>query len=387
MAKLIFVVTEDWFFVSHFLPMARAAREMGLDVAVVGRDNGRAQPIRALGCRFIPLQAERRSLSPFALIRQIVALNRVFRQEKPDIVHCIALKPIGLGGLAARLAGVPAQVFALTGLGFLGARQDAAGDMARRAVTFAMRFGLETAGTRYLFENPDDPRQLGLDPEDRSKVALVGGAGVDPLIFTPLPFPDAPPLKVAVVARMLWSKGIDTVVDAVTAAQLAGANVQLSLYGQPDPSNPKSIPIETLAAWSTRPGITWHGPTADIEAVWRTHHVAALTSRGGEGLPRTLLEAAACGRPIITSDVPGCRHFVRNGRDGHVVPPDDVAATAQALAGFARNPSLVAKMGQSARERLLDGFTERDVMDRVKALYRDLIAAPAPAGDGPGRLA
>jgi glycosyltransferase involved in cell wall biosynthesis len=386
MAKLIFVVTEDWFFVSHFLPMARAAREMGLDVAVIGRDNGRAQPIRALGCRFIPLQAERRSLSPVTLIRQIWALRRIFRDEAPDIVHCIALKPIGLGGIAARLAGVPAQVYALTGLGFLGARKDAAGDLARRVVKLALRQGLETDGTRYLFENPDDPRMLDLDPEDRSKVALVGGAGVDPLIFTPEPFPGAPPLRVAVVARMLWSKGIDTVVDAVTAAQLAGGNVQLSLYGQPDPSNPKSIPVETLTQWSKRPGITWHGPTADVEAVWRTHHVAALTSRGGEGLPRTILEAAACGRAIITSDVPGCRHFVRDGIDGHVVPPDDVAATTRALLSFARNPSRIATMGKAARERLLNGYTERDVMDRVKTLYRDLLGLGAGADAAPGRL-
>jgi glycosyltransferase involved in cell wall biosynthesis len=372
-AKILFIATEDWFFVSHFLPMARAAREMGMDVAVVARDNGRSAPILALGARFIPLQAERRSLSPVGLIRQIFTLIGIFKAEKPDIVHCIALKPIGLAGLAARLANVPAQVFALTGLGFLGARQDKRGEVARALVRLALRYGLETPRTRYLFENADDPALLGLDPADTGKVTIVGGAGIDPLVFMPTPMPPRPPLKIAVVARMLWSKGVDTVVDSVTAAQMAGCNVQLSLYGQPDPSNPKSIPIGTLMAWSKRPGITWHGPTGDVDSVWRTHHVAALASRGGEGLPRTLLEAAACGRPLLTTNVPGCRSFVRDGVDGFVVPPDDVGALTKAIVALFRSPALTDRMGRSARERVLDGYTERDVMESVKQLYASLV--------------
>jgi glycosyltransferase involved in cell wall biosynthesis len=379
-AKILFIATEDWFFVSHFLPMARAARELGLDVAVVARDNGRSRAIIETGARFIPLQAERRSLSPVGLIRQVAALVRIFKVENPDIVHCIALKPIGLAGLAARIAGVPAMIFALTGLGFLGARQDRRGQIARELVKLALRHGLETSRTRYLFENTDDPALLGLDAKDPGKVTIIGGAGIDPLIFMPSAMPARPPLRIAVVARMLWSKGVDTVVDSVTAAQLAGCNVILSLYGQPDPSNPKSIPIETLVEWGKRPGITWHGPTADVDAVWQSHHVGALASRGGEGLPRTLLEAAACGRPLLTTDVPGCRGFVRDGQDGYVVPPDDVGALTKAIVALSRSPALTERMGRSARERVLDGYTERDVMETVKALYAQLAATDGLPG-------
>ena len=120
---------------------------------------------------------------------------------------------------------------------------------------------------------------------------------------------------------MLWSKGIDVAVEAVRLARAKGAAIELSLYGAPDPSNPKAIPEKTLKAWSAEPGIAWHGATRDIAGVWREHHVACLPSRGGEGLPRTLLEAAACGRAIVTTDVPGCRTLVRHDVEGLLVPP------------------------------------------------------------------
>jgi glycosyltransferase involved in cell wall biosynthesis len=244
--------------------------------------------------------------------------------------------------------------------------------MGQRAVRTLVR-GLETRQTHYLFENPDDPALLGLDPAN-PRVTLVGGAGIDPEGLSPRPLPPHPPLKVAVVARMLWSKGIDLAVEAVRLARSRGELVELSLYGAPDPSNPKAIPESTLKEWSGEPGIAWHGQTADIAAVWREHHLCCLPSRGGEGLPRSLLEAAACGRAILTSDVPGCRTLVRDGIEGRLVPPNDAAALADGLTALARDPALVARMGGAARARVLDGFTERDVMDGVKRLYARALA-------------
>lgn len=174
---------------------------------------------------------------------------------------------------------------------------------------------------------------------------------------------------------MLWSKGVDLAVNAAIAARLAGADVELSLYGAPDPSNPKAIPEAILNAWNAEPGIAWHGPTADVAAVWRDHHVACLPSRGGEGLPRTLLEAAACGRAIVTTDVPGCRTLVRDEVEGLVVRPGDVPALTAAFVRLAAEPGLAIHMGEAARARVLGGFTERDVMEAVKQLYRDSLAA------------
>jgi glycosyltransferase involved in cell wall biosynthesis len=371
--KLVFVVTEDWFFASHFLPMARAAAELGLEVAVVTRVRAHREAIEATGAKVIPLQAERRSLNPMAAGYAAGQLAAILKDEKADLVHCIALRSILVGGFAAALAGVGRRVYALTGLGFLGARTDRAGRLGQRAVRLLVR-GLETRQTRYLFENTDDPKLLGLDPAS-PRVAVVGGAGIDPEALRPAPLPPQPPLRVAVVARMLWSKGIDLAVEAVKAARAGGAAVELSLYGAPDPSNPKAIPEATLKAWGAEPGIAWHGATRDVAAVWREHHVACLPSRGGEGLPRTLLEAAACGRALVTTDVPGCRTLVRDGVEGRVVPASDIGSLAEALASLAARPDLVARMGEAARARVVDGFTERDVMEAVKRLYGSILAS------------
>lgn len=370
--KLVFLVTEDWFFVSHFLPMARAGRELGFDVVVVTRVRDHRAPIEATGARIVPLEAERRSLNPLAIAASIRRVADILRRERADILHTISLKPILVGGLAARLAGVQRRVYALTGLGFLGARQDVVGRAARGVIRWAMRGPLENETTRFVFENEDDAGLLGLAPDD-ARVAILGGAGVDPDVFVPAPQPPQPPLRVAVVARMLWSKGVDTAVEAVRLARGRGADIELSLYGAPDPSNPKAIPEATLRGWGAEPGIISHGRTSDIAGVWREHHVACLPSRGGEGLPRTLLEAAACGRAILTTDVPGCRRFVRSDREGYVVPPDAPAALAEALVRLAASPDLVVRLGEGARARLLDGFTERQVMERLKDVYRDLL--------------
>jgi glycosyltransferase involved in cell wall biosynthesis len=374
--KLVFIVTEDWFFASHFLPMARAAKEIGLEVTVVTRVRDHRQAIEQAGARVIPLEAERRSLNPMAAGYAAGRLAAILRAEKPDIVHCIALRAILVGGAAAVMAGVPRRVYALTGLGFLGARGDIVGRSARTALRALIRGPLQNAHTRFLFENPDDPRLIGLDPADE-RVTIVGGAGVDPDALQTTPLPPQPPLKVALVARMLWSKGIDVAVEAARLARARGGAVELSLYGVPDPSNPKAISEQTLREWSAAPGVLWRGPTRDVAAVWRGHHVCCLPSRGGEGLPRTLLEGAACGRAIVTTDVPGCRALVREGMEGLLVRPNDPAALADAFLRLAENPTLVARLGKAARARILDGFTERHVMEAIKRLYGSLLATSA----------
>jgi glycosyltransferase involved in cell wall biosynthesis len=371
--KLAFVVTEDWFFASHFLPMLRAAREAGLEAVVVARVRDHRAVIEQAGARVIPLEAERRSLNPMAAGHAAGRLAAILRAEKPAIVHCIALRGILVGGAAALMARVPRRVFALTGTGFLGARDDFVGRSARAALRAVVRGPLANRQTRFLFENPDDARLLGLDPADAGRVVIVGGAGVDPELFKPGPLPPQHPTRVAVVARMLWSKGIDLAVEATRLARGRGVAVELALYGRPDPSNPKAIPEQKLREWSSEPGIVWHGPTRDVAAVWREHHVCCLPSRGGEGLPRTLLEGAACGRAIVTTDVPGCRTLVRHDVEGLIVPANDAAALSDAFAWVATNPMLVARMGDAARIRILSGFTERHVIDTVREMYSGLL--------------
>jgi glycosyltransferase involved in cell wall biosynthesis len=374
--KLLFVVTEDWFFCSHFTPMARAALAEGFDVAVACRVRDHGREIEALGCRLLPLEADRKSLSPAEILRSLSGMRRLIAREQPDIVHLIALRSIIVGGLAARLEGVQRRVAALTGMGLLGAAATLRAKLARFAIRAFIAQAIDGDETRFLFENQSDPGLLGLDVNDAPKVTIVGGAGIDPDVFKPEPMPAEAPLKLAMIARMLWSKGADTAVAAVLKAQAAGAHVTLSLYGAPDPDNPKSIPEATLREWGAFPGIEWHGKIAQSEtpAIWARHHVAVLPSRGGEGLPRTLLEAAGCGRAILTTDVPGCRDLVRGGIEGMLVPPGDVDALANAIRALASEPHWVAQMGQAARQRVLIGYTEDMVGRTVVNLYRSMLA-------------
>jgi len=374
--KLLFVATEDWFFCSHFKPMARAALADGFDVAVACRVRLHGGEIEALGCRLLPLEADRRTLNPLAVARAVDALRRLIEAERPDIAHLIALRSIVVGGLAARLAGVERRVVALTGLGLLGAEDSLKARAARAAMRLYIRAIVDGPEARFLFENRTDPLLLGLDAADSAKVTIVGGAGVDPQALRPAPLPEGPPLKLAMVARMLWSKGADTAVAAVLKARAEGADATLSLYGAPDSANPRSIPEALLREWGALPGITWHGRVAreDIASIWAAHHAAVLPSRGGEGLPRALLEAAACGRAILTTDVPGCRDLVRGGVEGLIVPPGDADALARAILALWRERTWAKTMGEAARDRIMIGYTETAVGRTAAHLYRTMLA-------------
>src|SRR5262245_23394539 len=239
MMKILYLVTEDWFFASHFLPMARAAGEAGLEVVVATRVRNHAPQLAAEGLRIIPLDIERKSFGVFEGLRNIVLTYRIVRAERPDVVHCIALRPIVLGGLAARLAGARALVLAPTGLGQLWTERGIVPRTMRSIVRSAMR-SLRGPRTRFVFENRDDPREFGLDPAG-SEVIIVGGAGVDPAQFPAVPEPPSPPVKVAVVSRMIAAKGIADAVEAVRRARSLGAPVELHLYGAPDASNRDAV--------------------------------------------------------------------------------------------------------------------------------------------------
>jgi len=371
-AKICFVVTEDWFFVSHFLPFATAARADGFAVTLVCNVGAHRSVIEAAGIRVLPFAMQRRSLNPLRLAGQITRLRALLAAEQPDIVHLVALKPIVLGGLAARFAGIGKRVVALTGTGFLGLAHGATARLARVMLRHGVRTILRGPGTRWLFENSDDVALFGLSEAAGDRIALVGGAGIDETAIEPRPLPPGATLKVALVARMLWSKGVDLAVEATRLARARGADLTLSLYGTPDPANPRAFPAEQLRRWSAGDGIAWHGHSDDIAGVWAAHHLCLLPSRGGEGLPRSLLEAAASGRAILTTDVPGCRDLVRDGIEGRIVPPDDAPALADALCALARDRAEVALMGQAARARLREGFTQSAVTATVLGLYRDL---------------
>jgi glycosyltransferase involved in cell wall biosynthesis len=367
MPKILYLITEDWFFVSHFLPMARAAKECGLQVVVATRVRADGERLKAEGFSVIAIESKRGSASPLASVRDFFQLLKIVRTESADIVHCIALRPVVIGGLAAKLAGTGTLLLAPTGLGHLWIEPGTSVQFARKLVSFIVGTLLRGPRTHYLFENRDDPHEFGIDP-DSADVTVVGGAGVDPANFSRSKDPPAPPVKVAVVGRMIQPKGITEAVEAVRRARAAGAPVELHLFGDPDPENPRSIPLEILKRWSEETGITWYGRVADVGRVWREHHIAMLLSYR-EGLPRSLVEAAAAGRPIVATDVPGCREVVRNGQEGILVPLGNIEATARALGALAADPGLRYRLGAAANARFRERFTADGVRQSMRNLY------------------
>ena len=374
--KLLYVVTEDWFFCSHFLAMARGARAAGFEVVVACRVREKGELLRGEGFGILPVEAERGDKGPLRLLANAVQLGSILRRAKPDIVHFISLRPVLLGGLVAKAVGVRNRVFGVTGLGPLNGPPTPRRQLAMAVVRILLMV-IGGKGSRFLLENRDDPPRLGLDPADPSEVCVIGGTGIDPEAFLPSPEPPSPPLKAAIVSRMLWTKGIDAAVEAVAVARAAGVDVTLSLVGSPDRSNPACIPDDVLNEWGDRPGISWMGHVPDVADVWRTHHVAVLPSHG-EGMPRMLIEAAACGRPMIATDVSGCRTLVKAGVSGFLVPVGDASGIAQALGQLAADAGLRARMGEAARATVLSGYTEQQVSADVVRLYRTLLGAGSP---------
>jgi len=370
-ARIAFVISEDWFFVSHFLPMLRAARDAGLDPIIITRVSRHQPTLERLGARVVPLNIERRTVGPLSVAASVRRMARILKDEEVDIVHCIALRSIILGGMAANLAGVKRRILAVTGGGLLTANKGFAAAVSRALLKSFIALIVLRGKNQFLFENVTDPLGFGLSA-DASNVTIVPGAGVDPDFFQATTPPKAGGLRIAMVSRMVWSKGADLAVEAVSIARQRGYEVSLSLYGNPDPSNPRSLSEETLKNWSSQPGIDWRGATDDVRQVWAAHDLACLPTRGGEGLPRSILEAASCGRAILTTNVPGSRDFVREGHEGWLVDPDDAMALANRICALAKTPELVAQAGIKARARIVAGFTEAHVEAQVSALYRAL---------------
>jgi glycosyltransferase involved in cell wall biosynthesis len=374
MPKILYLVTEDWFFVSHFLPMARAAAAAGFEVVVATRVGEHAGTVKTAGFRLIAIDSERHSTGVLKVLRYVARTFTIIRNENPDIVHCIALRCVILGGVAARLGGARALILAPTGLGYLWLQQGLLICAVRAVVSTVVGSWLRGSRTRYLFENRDDPPEFGLSADD-ADVTIIGGAGVDPTALPMYPEPIAPPVKIAVVARMIRPKGIEEAVAAARRAQAKGAAIELHLFGAPDPANPTTFTDADLRRLSAEPGIFWHGRAADVAQVWRDHHIALLLSYR-EGLPRALVEAAACGRPIVTTIVAGCREVVRNAKEGFLVPCGDIDAAANALVALAASASQRQEMGLAANARFCKRFTEDIVMAEVGKLYRALCNSP-----------
>jgi len=373
--KLIFLVTEDWYFWSHRLPMARAAQRAGFEVAVAARVNAHGDRIRGLGYALHPLRWKRGRIGPLASALAVIEIWRLYRRERPLAVHHVSLKPALLGGMAARLAGVPLVVSMITGTGYLGGSPR----IEAKAIAFFARFLwpaiLLRKNSRVIVQNEEDRRDfVSLCPEAEKRITVIPGSGVDTVHFAPAPEPQAPPVAVAYAGRMIAIKGVADLVEAQQILQRRGMDVRLVLAGEADAENPSAIGRATLEAWSRLPGVTWRGRVEDIREIWRQAHIAALASLGGEGLPKSLLEAAAMARPIVATDVSGNRDIARGGVNAILVPPGEPGALAEALAGLAGDAERRRRYGAAGRKLVESGLSDKAIEAATETLYRALLA-------------
>ena len=372
--KIIYLVAEDWYFCSHRLPIARAARDAGFEVVVATRINTHADCITKEGFRLIPLKIRRRSRNPIRELEAILEIVNIYRRERPDLVHHVALKPVLYGALAARITGVPFVINALAGLGYVFSSGQLRAKIIKLFMRLAFRVLMNRPNSRVLLQNPDDQRLL-----IESKTILPGlttlirGSGVDIQRFIPVPEPEQPPVVVALVARMLRDKGIIEFVEAAKILRQQGVPLLAVLVGTPDTENPTSISEAQLESWQSEGWVEWWGRQEDIPAVWARSHIAVLPSSYGEGVPMSLLEAAACGKPIITTDIPGCREIVQHEENGLLVPVKDPVALANAIQRLIENPDQCKGMGAKGRKLVEEEFSEAIVVKKTLGLYQSIL--------------
>jgi glycosyltransferase involved in cell wall biosynthesis len=373
---LAYVVTEDWYFLSHRLPMARAAQRAGYEVHVITHVDESAAIIEAHGFHLHPVVWRRGSVNPFAFLSNIRAVRRVYRAISPDLVHHVALQATIVGSLAAN--GLPCmRLNAIAGFGFTFTSDTRKARLVRPIMRALLRHVLGHARAAVLVQNPDDRaavESLGVSAE---RIFVIPGSGVETDTLTPLPEP-AGPVTAGFVGRLLDDKGLRTLVSAHAILARRDRPIRLLIAGDPDPANPVSIPPQEIAAWSRRPGIMLLGHVPDIREVWKAAHIAVLPSRR-EGLPKSLLEAAACGRPIVATDVPGCREITRADVNALLVPPDDDEALANAIDRLAQDADLRARFGAAGRRLVESEFSAAIIGQAVVALYDRLLQRrPSP---------
>lgn len=367
--RLLYLVAEDWYFCSHRLPLAIAARESGFDVTVATRVQKHGSVIRDAGLALEPIDLNRHSHNPLRELRTLGQILGIYRRVRPDLAHHVAVKPVLYGSLAARLTGVPAVINAIAGQGYVVSSRDLRARLLRPFIQTAYRLLLNGRGSRLIVQNPDDVNAVtGSGMIDRERVVMIRGSGVDTSAFVPEPEP-ALPCLIVLPARLLRDKGVVEFVEAARLLRARGVVARFALVGEPDPGHPAQIAPAQIDEWKREGVIEYWGWRDDMRAVFSQAHVVCLPSYR-EGLPKALIEAAACGRAIVTCDVPGCREVVTDGDNGLLVPVRTVEPLADAMQRLIEDAALRARMGNRGRERAIAEFSVRKVIDDTLALYR-----------------
>ena len=373
--KIILFANTDWYLWNFRCSLALAARDVGYEVLLLSPPGEYGAKFAALGLRWQPLVMERRSLNPVREVVVLWRLFRLFRRERPTLVHGFTIKCTVYGSLAARMARVPARINAVAGMGYVFSSNAARARILRPVVKAMLRIALGGETARLILQNHDDVmlfKNSGL--VDAKYVHLICGSGVDCARFTTRGTQrNKGPLRVLLAARLLWDKGICEYVEAARALRARGIQAKFLLAGTPDAGNPAAVPEAALREWVAEGVVGWLGHVVDMAALFRSVDVVVLPSYYREGLPKSLIEAAACGLPLVTCDTPGCREVVTDNVDGLLVPPRDAEALAVAIQRLLDDAALRQRLGQAARAKVLAEFDERIVIEKTLAVYQELL--------------
>jgi glycosyltransferase involved in cell wall biosynthesis len=371
--RICLVITEDWYFWSHRRSLAQFLVAQGHDVHLVTRLSKLEDDIRATGIMPHQVGLQRSGKNPWNELQAIGRMAATFRKLRPDVVHLVGMKPILYGSMAAHLAGVPATVCAIAGLGWLFTTGGVIKTAARQLVTNYFRFALAgNARVQFLVQNTHHQDVLRAGGMARpEQISIISGAGVNTNRFRVQTEP-AGEVRVLTHARMLWDKGIGDLAEAAKLLQAQNVPCQVHLVGDPDPANPASISLEQLQAWNDTNVVRWQGRRDDIPQLLGDSHIACLPSYH-EGFPLSLVEAMACGRAVVTSDIPGCRDAVAHEHTGLLVEPGNPQQLAAALARLILDPPLRRRMGRHGRRDVLQRMSSEIVNRQTLACYVRLL--------------
>lgn len=348
----------------------------GHDVLLVSPAGEYGELLNSLGLRWMSLPMERRSLNLLREVKLVLWLYRLLRKERVDLIHNFTIKCVVYGSLAARLARVSARVNAVAGMGYIFTNSSLKARLLRPVVRGLMRLTLAGEHARLILQNPDD---VALFERARlvnsTQIRLIPGSGVDCRRFRPTVRKRVNKnFRVLLAARLLWDKGIAEYVAAARQLRVAERKIDFLLAGNPDPGNPASVPEADIKEWVQEGLIEWLGHVDDIQALFASVNAVVLPSYR-EGLPKALIEAAACALPLITTDVPGCREVVTDKVSGLLVPARDAEALADAIACLQDDRKFATQLGLAAREKALREFDERIVIERTITTYQELLFA------------
>lgn len=366
----------DWYLYNFRLPLLHRLRDEGARLILISPPGPYGERLKSMGFDWRPLPMERRSLNPVNETRLLLHIARLLRTEQAAIIHGFTIKPAIYAGIAGRLAGVRGRVSAVAGLGFVFISDSLKARLLRPVVRALAWIAFGGRRARLIVQNPDDHAAFvgsGLAPPDRTHI--IPGSGVDLTRFQISTRTRAPgePLKVLLAARMLWDKGLAEFVQAARVLKAQGRDIRFLLAGQPDPGNPAACAPEDLARW-TAEGVVEHlGHVEDMPGLLAEVDVVVLPSYR-EGLPKTLIEAAGCALPLVTTDVPGCREVVTHEQDGLLVAVREHKGLVEAIARLDDDPELRRRLGMAAREKALRLFDVEIVIRRTLDVYRELLA-------------